>query len=285
MFDIVLVDDVEPARLVLTMGLSGRVHADLHEYFPRLHDEVPAWNKVRRPYFEWLIRQIVGRVGSATTVGAGIADEYRRVFGLECGVVTNASPAQRLSPSAVGSTIRIVHSGVAQPSRQLEIVMRGVAAATTDVSLDLFLMANDTIYLAQLKELAGSLGDRVTIRDPLPQRDLVKALNAFDVGIHVLPATSFNNTNALPNKFFDYVQARLGLIIGPSPEMVRILDEYRFGAVTEGFTAADVERVVNSLTSKRVTEWKRHADEAATTLSSERQVEVWKRAIARLAAA
>ena len=35
-------------------------------------------------------------------------------------------------------------------------------------------------------------------------------------GLHLLPPVSFNNANALPNKIFDYVQARLGLIVGPA---------------------------------------------------------------------
>ena len=96
---------------------------------------------------------------------------------------------------------------------------------------------------------------------------------------------NFNNRWALPNKFFDYVQARLGVIIGPSPEMARVLTEHGFGAVAAGFTAADLAAVLDGLVPATVAGWKQASDASARALSGESQAEAWAEAIDRLVGA
>lgn len=282
-FDIVLANDIETVPLALSIAAPRRVHADLHEYFPGLHDDSAAWNRLRKPYFEWLIRHYALRAASATTVGKGIADAYRENYGLSCEVATNASPLSDLSPTPVTSTIRLVHSGIAQPGRQLELTMAAVARARNNITLDLYLMPNDRVYLQRLQVLARGLGKRVRVLPPLPQRELVRHLNDYDVGVFVLPPTTTNNANALPNKFFDFVQARLGVVIGPSPEMAQVLTSYGFGAVAADFTEDGLLAVLEALTASAVSEWKQRADEAAPALSAGAQVAVWSRAIAAIA--
>jgi hypothetical protein len=93
---------------------------------------------------------------------------------------------------------------------------------------------------------------------------------------------SFNNAWALPNKFFDYIQARLGIIIGPSPEMVQTLEKYRLGATSSGFEADDIVATLDALSPTVVAAWKQNSHEAASELSAEKQVAVWDRAIAAM---
>src|SRR5699024_9093725 len=145
----------------------------------------------------------------------------------------------------------------AAPERQLDILANAVTATTSNVTLDLILMPNNPTYHAHLTELAEASHGRVRVLPPVPNGELVRTLNSYDVGLHVLPPTSFNNAWALPNKFFDYVQARLGLIIGPSPEMSSILETYSFGAVADDFTPEALTRVLDTVTPELIAEWKR----------------------------
>ena len=144
-------------------------------------------------------------------------------------------------------------------------------------------MPNDVGYLSELADRASRSG-RVTLREPLPYEELVPVLNGYDLGIHVIPPVNFNNTWALPNKFFDYIQARLAIIIGPSAEMARTLREYDLGVVADGFDAAAITAVLDRLEPELVWQWKCNADASAGTLSADSQIAVWDRAIAALAA-
>ena len=124
----------------------------------------------------------------------------------------------------------------------------------------------------------------MTVHDPVPYAELTQTLRSYDVGVHILPPVNFNNRWALPNKIFDYVQARLGVIVGPSPEMSRVLAAHGFGAVADGFTVADLTRVLDTVTPSVVAGWKAASDAAAGELSGESQTEGWARAVAALVA-
>ena len=119
----------------------------------------------------------------------------------------------------------------------------------------------------------------MTVHDPVPQGELLDLINRHDVGVHVLPPTVTNNALALPNKFFDYVQARVGVIVGSTPGMAELVDRYGLGAVADGFDEADIRHVLDGITSESVGEWKLAADRAAEELAAERQFPVWTAAV------
>src|SRR5690606_9619848 len=87
---------------------------------------------------------------------------------------------------------------------------------------------------------------------------------------------NFNHEWALPNKLFDYVQARLGLIIGPSPEMARLAREHNFGVILDDFSADSLRREIEALTPERVWALKSASHASARTLASESQAGVWQ---------
>ncbi len=280
-FDAVIANDIDAVGLALALEPRSGVHADIHEYAPKQNEEILVWRIFIAPYVTWMCREFLPHTSSMTTVGQGLAAEYRRVFGLHADVVTNATPYADLVPGTVSSPIRLVHSGASLRNRRIEVLIDAVIATTSDVTLDIYLMGNDPAYIRELRARAER-SSRVRVLDPFPYRELVRGLNRYDVGIHVIAPTNFNNKWSLANKFFDYVQARLGLIIGPSPEMKALLEKYRLGAVADDFSADSLTRVLDTLSDQEVQAWKQNSAAAAHELSSETQVQVWDRAIERL---
>jgi hypothetical protein len=281
--DRIIANDIETVPLALKLAPAASVHADLHEFYPGLHDDNPRWVRLRKPYLEWLIRHSPARAASVSTVGEAVAEAYR-AFGISAKVVTNSPAFRELPPTPVGRPIRLVHPGAALRSRRIEQMMRAVASSSADVCLTVYLTPNNADYVAELTSLARDLGDRVRVEPAVPHDELLHLINSFDVGIHVLPPTVTNNALALPNKFFDFVQARVGVIVGPTPGMAGLVTELGFGAVTDGFEEADIRRVVDTLSTDRVSAWKEAADAAARDLSAEQQLPVWVDAIAALKA-
>ena len=280
-FDVVLADDADTVPLALALQPRRGVHADLHEYASRQSEESWRWRTFVAPYYRWLVGTFVPRASSVTTVGQGLAEEYRREFGIEADVVANACAYREARPTAVGSPIRLVHSGLARPNRSLEVMIDAVEATASDVTLDFYLMPNDPSYLAALHaRTAGSA--RVTIHDPVPHDELVETIAGYDVGVFVLPPLNFNYRWALPNKFFDFVQARLGVVVGPSPEMAHLVREHGLGAVSDGFTTADLVAVLDAFTPDEVARWKDASHAAARRLSSDTQIRGWLRAVEAL---
>lgn len=279
-FDVVLANDLDTVPLAIGLRPRGGVHADLHEYTPRQRYEDLRWRVFFAPLMAWLVRTYVRRADSVTTVGEGVAAEYERVFGVRAGVATNAAPYVAAAPTPVGEPIRLVHSGAGLRNRNITLMLDAVERVTRPVTLDLYLTENDPGLIAELR---GRQSERVRLHAPVPYAELVRTLSEYDVGVFVLPPINFNYRWALPNKLFDFVQARLGIIVGPSPEMARIVERHGLGVVAGGFTADDLAREIDALTPERVAGWKAASDRAAVELSSETQVRVWRDAIDALA--
>lgn len=278
-FDVVLANDIEAVPLALHLRPRFGVHADLHEYSPLLHEDWQGWREKITPYHEYVCRKYVARATSWSTVSNGLAAEYERNFGFRPEIVTNAAPYVDAEPTPVDTTVRLVHSGAALQDRHLEVLVEGVAASTANVTLDLYLTANQPAYVEQLRAVAAETDGRVRVLDPVPYARLAETLRAYDVGVHLLAPTNFNNRWALPNKVFDYVQARLGLIVGPTPEIAEMVVAHDLGAVCDGFAAEDLARVLDRITPDEVSAWKKSSHAGARTLSAAPQIAVWRRAV------
>lgn len=283
-WDVIVSNDLLGVPIATRLQSRYGVVADLHEYAPRQGENRFVWRTLIGPYFDWILRkEVAPKIAASTSVGQGIIDEYERVYGFRGDLAINATPWHDLEPLPVGDPIRLVHSGLPAPARKLEVMIDAVLATRTNVTLDLFLMQNNRAYLDELKQRAG--GDpRIVFRDPVPYTELVPTLHGYDVGLSLIAPTTFNLEWCLPNKFFDFVQARLGVIIGPSPEMVRFVERYGFGAVSDDFTAEALTRVLDSLTPELVAEWKAASHAHADELSGERQAVTWSRVVDRITA-
>lgn len=273
-WDVVIAHDLKALDASLALRPRHGVVLDLHEYAPRQEEHSFLWRLLIAPYFRWMCRTTVKRAAAVVTVSQGIADEYKRVFGFDSTLVVNATPYQELQVGQVSSPIRLVHSGGVAVQRRLDIMIQGVLGSTADVTLDLFLVPGEPALMAQLKSLAGA-DPRIRFRDPVPYRDLIATLNSYDIGLSIFPPTTFNLAWCLPNKFFDFVQARLGEIVGPSPEMARFVQEYGIGMVLPDFEPSSLSAALESLTAERVAEWKSASATHAASLSSESQGGIW----------
>lgn len=280
-YDIVLANDIDTAGLALALKPTRGVHLDLHEYCPRMKEELFRWKLFMGPFMAWMVRKYGTRVDSVTTVATHIAEEYRREFGLNAEVVTNAAPYVDRQPTPVHSPIRLVHSGAAKQGRYLEVTLDAMDAIKSDATLDLFLTQNHGEYFESLRARINGMPN-VTLHDPVPYDRLNSTLSDYDVGVFLLPPVNFNYEWTLPNKFFDFVQARLGIVIGPSPEMAAVLTQENLGLVTEDFSSAALARAIDSLTPETVGSFKASAHRAAEALSAEEQLRRWGHAIQEL---
>ncbi|MEO6942465.1 MAG: glycosyltransferase family 1 protein [Terrimesophilobacter sp.] len=280
-FDAILANDLNTLPLALELKPRRGVHTDLHEFAPREKESDLAWRLFVAPFLRWVCRNYLSKAASATTVAEGIAREYEKDYSVDFGVVTNAAPYSERSPRPVGDPIRLIHSAAGQRQRCLENFIELMKDAPDGVELDLIVMPNEPDYVSELKR-AGAGVPGLRFRDPVPYSELIDLLTEYDVALNFLPPLNFNHAHALPNKFFEAVQARLGLIIGPSIEMTSILERYGLGEVTKDFTVDSLRSAIAELTPEKVMKWKEAANRAARPLSAEEQNVGWLVPIAEL---
>lgn len=283
-FDAVIANDLNTVPLAAELRSRGGFHADLHEYSPAEKDNELAWRLLVAPYQRHLLRRYAVRARSVTTVSQGIADAYRRNFGLDCRVVANAAPYRDAEPLPVGTPMRAIFTGAAQAARHVDLMVEAMRHVPGRMSLDLYLMPNEPAYLASLKADAARIPS-VRILPPVPFAELMDTVASYDIALAFQRPTTFNIRYAVPNKFFEAVQARTAVVVGPAPELEAVVEKYGFGVVTDDFTAESLAQTLRALTPERVAELKQAAHAAAWELSAESSMQPWVEAVEEMVAA
>jgi len=274
-FDMVVANDARSIPTAFAIADGAPVWADMHEWAPEERTHVTSWRLLVAPLMDHICRSYLPRCAAVTTVGGEIADLYRQRYGVEPRLVRNAAAFADLSPSEPApGRIRLVHSGGAVPGRTIEAMIDAVKACDERFTLDLFLVpgGDGGAYLDQLKARAADC-ERISFPAPVPPGELPRVLNAYDVGVFWIPPFNTNARLTLPNKIFDYVQARLAVAVGPTTEMVRLVDEHGLGVHSLTNEAADITATLMALTPQSVADYKRASHAAARELSFEHEKE------------
>ncbi len=268
-FDAIVANDLITLPLALKLGKSSKVVFDAHEYSPREHEDRLLWRFFFERYTDYLCRTYLPKAHAMLTVCDGIAAEYRRVYAVDATVVTNAPPFNELTPSSsVDQVVRMIHHGNAMRFRRLENMIELMRHLDDRFRLDFVLIPADVRYLEELKKMAVN-DSRIRFLPPVEMSRLVEFGNSYDVGLYLLEPVSFNNLHALPNKFFEFVQSRLALAIGPSPEMARIVREFDCGVVADDFSPSALARVLNDLDRNKIEYHKNQSHKIARQMSAE----------------
>lgn len=249
---------------------KGPVILDLHEVYSG-NGTGFIYKLLIGPYDDWLLTFITSSVFTKhLTVAEGIADLYRDRYGVpRPGVIRNVAPFEELSPSAVDpERIMLVHHGVASVERGIDVMLDASLLLEPRFTLVLMVMGDDA-SLAPLRRHPAIAAGRAKFREPVGVTEVATTLNDYDLELIFFPPRFQNNTYALPNKFFEAIQGRLGIVIGESPEIVPFVRQHGFGIVVEGWNASNLASAINRLSAEEITALKQAAHRAAGELSSQ----------------
>ncbi|MCB0368533.1 MAG: hypothetical protein KDD45_03595 [Bdellovibrionales bacterium] len=265
-FEVVISNDLEtlPVALQVAHSCGAKVLFDAHEYEPKVLDEQFIFNFFFAGYYDYLCRLYLPLTDAMTTVNQGIAEEYAKNYGIESKIIVNAPVPEHLLPVRTNNKyIHLIHHGGINCSRKIENMIHLVGSQLGEgYKLDLMLVNNDSSYMHFLKKEAKRYSN-IEFITPVPMQEISTTINKYDIGLYMLPPASFNNRLSLPNKFFEFIQARLAVAIWPSPEMKRIVEQEKIGIVSEDFSIESMAIVLKSLTKEKIEEYKKNTDIAA----------------------
>jgi hypothetical protein len=276
-FDLVVANDAETLPLAFSLaGSRAHVFLDAHEYAPRQFEDRLYWRIFFKRFNMWLCRTYIPKVAGMSTVGQGLANEYAKNFNVHPRVITNAPNYQSLPVGSVSQeTIRLVHHGIFNVSRHPQLMLDVMDLVDTRFRLDLYFVlpasssAKTRLLFEEFKARAVR-NPHVQVLPGIKTSEIVNTLNEkYDLGVILIPPINYNYENGMPNKLFDFIQARIGLVLGPLKEMAHICKEYNLGVVSSNFTAQAMAEKLNALTMAEVLEFKRNAEKAARALSAD----------------
>lgn len=274
-FDLIISNDIETLPLAFELN-NKKVVFDAHEYAPKHFEDRLLWRWFYAGLNHYICKTYLPKLSDMMTVGNGLAQEYSKNFGVNPVVVTNADNFVKLDPTPIqNNQIRLVHHGIANPSRKLDIMIDMMNYLDDRFTLDLILLTprfatGKTLhYLDKLKAKCAN-SKCVRILPPVKSEAIVETIHAYDMGVFLLPPANFNYENALPNKLFNFIQARLAVAVGPTPEMASIVKQYELGVVSTEFTPESLAKELSKITPEQLKQFKINSGLAAKELNAEK---------------
>ena len=111
--------------------------------------------------------------------------------------------------------------------------------------------------------------EHIRIIEAVSPKEIIPFINTYDAGVFLLKPVNFNYEMALPNKLFEFIQARLAIVVSPNQEMARIVKKHKLGIVSNDFSPESFGAAIQALSREKILEFKKSANKHAFDLSSE----------------
>lgn len=244
-----------PAVLVLALRYRAKVIYDAHDFYSQLEDDgtlSPFWKNWVMPFEGLVERLCVKFANDVVTVNDGIAALMHKRFGCDPVILRNVhdlrldcEPAKTIR-EAIGLPVGaflVVSIGNWKPGMAMEQMFDALARLPAHVHLA-FLGAGYP-PLDEAINLRGIAG-RVHVVAPMLPQEVVPFIASADASVVLYYGKSPNYQNALPNRFFQSIAARLPLVYPDLTEIRRLADRYRVGLMADPQEPSQIEAALRA---------------------------------------
>jgi len=282
-YDLIIANDIETLPFALRIANDAKILLDLHEYAPRQFEDQFTWRFFFQAFNEYLCATYLKQPDEIITINNGIAGEYKKNYGIDTHIITNAADYADLQPTPVKKgNIRIIGHGTANPSRRWELMIKIMDYVDTGFHLDLMLLPLDPGYYRRLERMAGKR-ENVSMVPPVKREEIIPVTNAYDLSFLIFKPYSLNYKYMLGNKFFESLQARLAIVTASATvQQAEIVRQYECGIVLDSFEPKKIALQLNRLTARQIEEYKKKAHLAANELTSQKNMEKLEEIVKRM---
>lgn len=250
---------------------------DSHEYFTG----VPELQKrpLVRSIWKTIERCIFPRLAQTITVNNSIAGLFEKEYGKKPLVVRNIPRYRPPTKPQTRENLRLP-SGV--PLLLLQgsgiNVQRGAEEAVQAMQFlpeACLLVIGGGDVLSVLYDLVNTLDleDRVFFLPKMPYEELIHFTATADIGLSLDKGTNINYQLSLPNKLFDYIQARIPILASDLPEVGHIVRTYQIGEIIESHDPKHIAEKARGMFSdlQKMDFWKERLNIASEELCWENE--------------
>lgn len=242
-------DTILPVHFAAGIKGSKKVY-DAHELFCEMKEIVD------RPfiYRSWKLieRFSVPSFRSGYTVNQPIADEFKRMYGVDYEVVRNVPFYSGMVPGSKRTKI-ILYQGAVNEGRSFETLIPSMKYV--DATL---VIAGDGNFMQQAKELAHrhNLEEKIKFLGMVAPADLRDLTGKATVGITIFEKGAASNYMSLANRFFDYIHGGTPQVCVDYPVYRELNEQYNIALLVDDLSPENLSGNINRLLSDQAT-WDR----------------------------
>jgi glycosyltransferase involved in cell wall biosynthesis len=246
--------DTLPANILASRIKRIPLVYDSHEYFTGV-PELASRPKVRR-IWERIEAFCLPRVRSMYTVNESIANLYRRQYNREVSVIRNF-PSTYVLPKRDKTLLR---RELGLPTDKHIVILQGAGiniqrgaeeavSAMNYLENVLLLIVGGGDVLPLLREMVAEqqLCEKVRFVPKQVPGILILYTQSADLGLSLDKDTNINYRFSLPNKLFDYIQARIPVLASRLPEVERIVENYGVGRICPDHNPATIAACISQI--------------------------------------
>jgi glycosyltransferase involved in cell wall biosynthesis len=265
--------DTLPANYLVSVIRRKPLVYDAHELFTEM-PELVGRNRVKN-IWKKIEKTFLPKIDYSYTVCSSIAKTYHKLYGIDMKVVRNLpfkkNPQLPIKESGlIPKTNFVLYQGSINKGRGLEMLIDAFQY------IDEFgcLIVGDGDIINELKERVQTkqLEQKVIILGRVPFDDLYPITCRASIGVSIEENLGMNYFYALPNKLFDYIQARVPVLVSDFPEMKKIVEDYQIGEILESREPEKLAQQLKSMIDSNHREhWKQNLEKAAGELNWEKE--------------
>jgi len=246
--DIIVANDLDTLPACwLASKLRGKVLVlDSHEMFT----EVP--ELVHRPLvkkaWQLLEKLLVPKVDFGYTVSKPIQDYFKDKYNKEFELIRNVGYFRYdLKYKSDYSDTIILYQGAVNMGRGIDLMIKAMSLIE---DAKLWVVGNGDV-ISDLKKLVQELEleDRVVFFGRIRIDELWEYTAKAHIGMSLEEDLGLNYRYSLPNKLFDYIQARVPVIVSDLPEMGRLVEKYQIGEILRNRTPESLANLIEGIRS------------------------------------
>jgi len=247
--DILLSNDTDtlPANFLASKIRRKKLVFDAHELFPEL-PELANRTKAKR-IWEKLENWIFPQLTHSYTVCKSIADYYKNKYDIDMKVVRNVPYADLKTEHKPKINYPnkkiIIYQGALNMGRGLEWVLD----AMPSVENGILVIIGDGDIRRELEEQTRMLKieDKVLFLGKIAIDKLYEYTSSASIGLCLLEEKGLSYYYALPNRIFDYIQARIPVLATRFPEITNIVETYKTGVLIDHYEPHYLAEVINDM--------------------------------------
>ena len=264
-------DTLLPNFLISRLKQTKLIY-DSHEYFT-----ASVYKKHSRDVWERLEKFLFPKLKNVITVNDSIKQVYEKKYNVPITVLRNVP--YKLKPSIEKIKLSndkkiLVMQGIGlNENRGAEEALLSMQFLPGDFNL--YFIGSGTV-INKLKTMVRnlSLSSKVTFIDTMPYQQMMEYTTQCFLGL-IFEKIQFSDQHlfALPNKFFDYIQAGIPILSSHAVEIERLIKQYEVGDFIDRFEPAEIAEKILEISKDtcQYAAWKKNTIEAAQVLNWENE--------------
>ncbi len=240
---------------------------DSHELF----SELPSvQGRPSQKVWRWLEKKLIHKPNAVITVSDSIADWYADQYKMNRPSVVKNLPEQKNIPWNNHPDPFLLYQGVLNPGRGLLSMIQSLTFVPENISLKI---AGDGPFRNEVEHCISQnqLHHRVQLLGKLDPNDLALLTPKALMGLSLEEDLGLSYRYSLPNKLFDYIQAKIPIVGTYLPEIQHTINTYQIGEIIANHDPEEVARQIQIVLQNGKEHYQKGLEKASKELVWEHQ--------------